>query len=217
MPLTDTQCRNFKAGEKPRKVSDGHGLFLQIESTGSKLWRLAYRFEGKQKLLSLGRYPAVSLKDARGKRDAARELLAEGMDPSAARKAEKAKGKRDAGNSFAAVAHEWFEHRKAGWVPTYAGRLLSRLEADILPALGHRPIGEIEPPELLAAIREIERRGAIILASRILQVCGRIFRYAIATSRATRDPSQDLRGALRSPGPRKTVGRPYRQANCRPS
>lgn len=190
MPLTDTQCRNFKAGEKPRKVSDGHGLFLQIESTGSKLWRLAYRFEGKQKLLSLGRYPAVSLKDARGKRDAARDLLAEGMDPSAARKAEKAKGKRDAGNSFAAVAHEWFEHRKAGWVPTYAGRLLSRLEADILPALGHRPI------------REIERRGAIILASRILQVCGRIFRYAIATSRATRDPSQDLRGALRSPGPR---------------
>jgi Arm DNA-binding domain len=100
MPLTDTQCRNLKAIEKARKVSDGGGLFLQIEPTGSKLWRLAYRFEGKQKLLSLGRYPAVSLKDAWGKRDDARELLAKGIDPSIARKAEKAKGKLKAGNTL---------------------------------------------------------------------------------------------------------------------
>lgn len=203
MPLTDTQCRNLKPAEKPRKVSDGHGLYMQIEPSGSKLWRLAYRYGGKQKLLSLGRYPTVSLKAARMACDAARELLSDGTDPSEVRKAEKAKGKREAVNTFEAIAVEWFAHRKDGWVPTYSKRVWSRLIADVFPAIGQRTIGEIEPPELLAVIRRIESRGAVVLAGRILQVCGRIFRYAIATGRATRDPSQDLRGALKSPGPRE--------------
>jgi integrase len=203
MPLTDVQCRNAKPAEKPIKISDGGGLFLLVQPTGGKLWRLAYRFAGKQKTLALGAYPIVSLKDARGRRDEAKELLARGIDPSEEKKAEKRRAKLAAENSFEAVAREWFDARRPGLAPSYASRIWSRLEGDIFPAIGQRPIAAIEPPELLETIRKIERRGAIILAKRTLQVCGQIFRFAIASGRATRDPSQDLRGALRSAGPCK--------------
>jgi integrase len=203
MPLTDVQCRNAKPVEKPIKISDSGGLFLLVQPTGGKLWRLAYRFAGKQKTLALGAYPVVSLKDARGQRDEAKELLARGIDPSEEKKAEKRRAKLAAENSFEVVAREWFDARRPGLVPSYASRIWSRLEGDIFPAIGQRPIAAIEPPELLETIRKIERRGAIILAKRTLQVCGQIFRFAIASGRATRDPSQDLRGALRSAGPCK--------------
>lgn len=196
--LSDAKCRNAKTTGKPAKISDGGGLHLLVTPAGGKLWRLAYRYGGKQKTLALGVYPAVSLKDARAARDAAKELLARGIDPSEALKA----AQRQDANTFAAVAGEWFAQRKPGLVPAYAARIWSRLEADIIPAIGDKPVAEIEPPELLEAIRKIERRGAVPLARRTLQACGQVFRYAVATGRATRDPTQDLRGALRSPGPR---------------
>ncbi|MCO5153917.1 MULTISPECIES: tyrosine-type recombinase/integrase [unclassified Shinella] len=203
MPLTDVFCRNVKPSEKPQKISDGGGLFLLVEPRGSKLWRLAYRFNAKQKTLSLGIYPAVSLKDARDHRDRAKELLARGIDPGEHKKQEKRKKRLEAGNTFETVAREWFDAQKSGWTPGYADRILRRLEADIFKLIGRRPINEIEPPELLDAIRQIERRNAIVLARRLLQVCGQVFRYAVASGLAKRDPSQDIRGALRSAGPKK--------------
>lgn len=203
MPLTDVFCRNVKPSEKPQKISDGGGLFLLVEPRGSKLWRLAYRFNGKQKTLSLGIYPAVSLKDARDHRERAKELLARGIDPGEHKKQEKRKKRLEAGNTFEMVAREWFDAQKPGWTPGYADRIMRRLEADIFKIIGRRPINEIEPPELLDAIRQIERRNAIVLARRLLQVCGQVFRYAVASGLAKRDPSQDIRGALRSAGPKK--------------
>lgn len=203
MPLTDVLCRNVKPSEKPQKISDGGGLFLLVEPRGSKLWRLAYRYNGKQKTLSLGIYPAVSLKDARDHRDRAKELLARGIDPGEHKKQEKRKQRLEAGNTFETVAREWFDAQKSGWTTGYADRILRRLEADIFKIIGRRPINDIEPPELLDAIRQIERRNAIVLARRLLQVCGQIFRYAVASGLAKRDPSQDIRGALRSAGPKK--------------
>lgn len=195
-------CRNVKPTEKPLKISYGGGLFLLVEPRGSKLWRLAYRFNGKQKTLSLGTYPAVSLKDARDHRSRAKELLARGIDPGEHKKQEKRKKLLEAENTFESVARDWFDARKSGWTPGYSDRILRRLEADIFKVIGRRPINEIEPPELLDAIRQIEKRNAIVLARRLLQVCGQVFRYAVASGIAIRDPSQDIRGALRSAGPK---------------
>ena len=200
MPLTNTACRNARSAEKPFKLSDGGGLFLLIQPTGSKLWRMAYRFQKKQKTLAFGAYPDVSLKIARAKRDTAKELLATGIDPSEVKKAEKRASGIAAANTFEVIAREWFNARRAGWTVGYADRLLRRLEADIFPRIGSRPIGEVEPLELLECIRVVEKRNAVELAKRLLQVSGQIFRYAVASGRAFRDPSQDLRGALQSPG-----------------
>jgi len=203
MPLTDTTCRNARSAEKPLKISDGGGLFLLIQPTGSKLWRMAYRFQHKQKTLAFGAYPAVSLKDARAKRDGAKELLAKGSDPGEIKRIEKRNAKIAVANTFEEIAREWFNARRAGWTVGYSDRLLRRLEADLFPRIGLRPISEIEPLELLDCIRVVEKRGAVELAKRLLQSCGQIFRYAVASGRAFRDPSQDLRGALQSPGPKK--------------
>lgn len=200
MPLTDTACKAAKPSDKPRKLSDGGGLFLLVQPTGGKLWRQAYRFDGKQKTLAHGAYPAVSLQEARSKRDAAKALLARNIDPGEVRKEEKADAKLRGANTFENVAREWFDIRLDGWTVGYADRMLRRLEADVFPELGLRPINEIEPPELLKVIRAVEARGAVVLAGRLLQVCGQVFRFAVASGRAVRDPSQDLRGALRSPG-----------------
>lgn len=176
---------------------------MLVEPRGSKLWRLAYRYNGKQKTLSLGIYPAVSLKDAREHRDRAKELLARDIDPGEHKKQQKRKRRLEAGNTFETVAREWFDAQKSGWTPAYADRILRRLEADIFKPIGKRPINDIEPLELLDAIRQIERRNAIVLARRLLQVCGQVFRYAVASGLAKRDPSQDIRGALKSAGPKK--------------
>ncbi|MES0058402.1 integrase arm-type DNA-binding domain-containing protein [Mesorhizobium sp. M0041] len=200
MPLTDLDCKNAKARKSPVKLSDSGGLFLLVQPSGSRLWRLAYRWAGKQKSLALGVYPAVSLKDARAGRERAKGQLSNGIDPGEQRKRDKRQAAIAATNTFAAVAAEWFHARKDGWTDGYSTRIWSRLEADIMPAIGSKPIEKIEPPELLDAIRTVEKRGAVVLAKRLLQVSGQIFRYAIASGRAQRDPSQDLRGALKSPG-----------------
>ncbi|MBF0371128.1 MAG: tyrosine-type recombinase/integrase [Magnetococcales bacterium] len=197
MPLTDTTIRQMKPGPKTFKRSDGGGLFIQVEPRGSKLWRLFYRFGGKQKLLALGRYPETTLKKAREQREDARRLLAEGIDPGEHRKTTKA-AQRDGLDErlFQSVALEWFAKFKPGWAPSHASKVIRRLEVDIFPWLGKRPINEITAPELLAVLRRIESRGALDTAHRAKQNCGQVFRYAVATGRAERDPSADLKGAL---------------------
>jgi integrase len=196
MPLTDTAVKNAKPGAKPLKLADEKGMFLLVTPTGGKWWRLKYRFGGKEKLLSFGTYPEVSLKDARKRRDDARKLLADGVDPGENRKAVKAAKAERAGNSFEVVAREWYAKNAPNWVENHGGRIIQRLERDIFPWIGGRPIAEITAPELLAVLRRIEARGAVETAHRALQNCGQVFRYAIATGRAERDPSPDLKGAL---------------------
>ena len=196
MALTDTAIRNAKPGEKTVKMFDERGLYLEVSASGGKWWRLKYRFDGKEKRLSLGVYPDVSLKDARERRDAARKLLADGTDPSENRKAQKSARADRAANSFEVVAREWFAKYSATWAKDHGNRIIRRLERDIFPWIGGRPIAEIAAPELLTVARRIEDRGALETAHRALGNCGQVFRYAVATGRAERDPSGDLRGAL---------------------
>jgi integrase len=196
MALTDPAVRNAKPGDKPAKLYDEKGLFLLINPGGGKWWRLKYRFAGKEKLLSLGTYPEFSLKEARARRDEARKLLAEGIDPGEHRKAQKQARVDLAANSFEVIAREWFSKFEPNWSADHGERIIRRLERDIFPKIGNRPMAELRAPELLACLRKIEERGAIETAHRALQNCGQVFRYAIATGRAERDLSADLRGAL---------------------
>jgi integrase len=196
MPLTDTAVRNAKPGGKPLRLFDGGGLYLEVSPTGGKWWRLKYRFDGKEKRLSLGVYPAVSLKGARDRRDASRKLLADGIDPSAYRKAGKTAHTERAANSFEVVAREWFAKYSATWAASHGDRVIRRFERDVFPWIGGRPIAEVSAPQLLAVVRRIENRGALETAHRALGNCGQVFRYAVATGRAVRDPCGDLRGAL---------------------
>lgn len=196
MPLTDVAVRTTKPGEKPFKLADEKGLFLYVQPTGAKLWRQKYRFGGKEKLLAHGVYPDVSLKEARERRDQARKFLADGIDPGEQRKAQKAVGEASAANSFEVVAREWYGRFLIQWTPSHAERIIRRLERDIFPWLGSRPIAEIKAHDLLSTVRRIESRGAVETAHRALQNCSQVFRYAIATGRAERDPTPDLRGAL---------------------
>ena len=196
MALTDKGTSNAKPKAQPYKLADERGMFLLVNPNGAKWWRLKYRFDGKEKSLSLGVYPDVGLKDAREKRDAARQLLAGGVDPSINRKVQKAARLDRAENSFEVVAREWYAKLSTKWTAGHAGKVFTRLEKDVFPWVGGRPIAEVTAPELLSALRRIESRGAIETAHRAYQSCGQIFRYAIATGRAERDPSTDLRGAL---------------------
>lgn len=196
MSLSNTAIRNAKSGEKIRKLFDGGGLYLEVTPRGGKRWRLKYRFEGKEKRLSLGVYPDVTLKDARTRRDEARKLLVNGVDPSEHRKAEKAARADEAANSFEALAREWFAKRTSCWSTSHADRVISRLEGDVFPWIGCRPITRITAPQLLETVRRVEQRGALETAYRVLSYCSQVFRYAIATGRATHNPSGDLRGAL---------------------
>jgi integrase len=195
--LNDTRVRNAKGGDRPIKLSDSGGLHLLIQPSGSKLWRLAYRFDGKQKTLALGIYPTVTLKQARERRDAAKRMLAEKIDPSTQRRLEKLTA--PSGNTFRAVAEEVLKKLeregradvtlvKKRWLLDFA-----------YPVIGKRPIAEITAPELLAVLRKVESRGRYETARRLRSTCGMVFRYAIATGRAERDPSVDLRGALAAP------------------
>jgi hypothetical protein len=197
MALTDTAIRNSKPSEKPRKLADEKELFLLVTPNGGKWWRLKYRFEGKEKLLSLGVYPDVGLKDARERRNEARALLARGIDPGEHRKAEERKKKLSAKNSFEAVAREWLENIRDKWTLRHYADTLKRFEVYIFPELGARPIAEVDAPELLAALRKIEKKGAGETARKVQRACGQVFRYAIATSRCKHNPAADLRGALR--------------------
>ena len=196
MSLTDVAIRKAKAGEKPIKLYDERGLYLEVSPSGGKWWRLKYRFEGKEKRLSLGVYPDVGLKEARDRRDAARKVLADGVDPSANRKAQKAAKADRAANSFEVLAREWYAKFVSAWGDLHRVRVLRRLERDVFPWIGERPIAEITASELLTIIRRVENRGALDTAHRVLSTCGQVFRYAVATLRAERDPSVDLRGAL---------------------
>ena len=196
--LSDTQIRTTKPGDRPVRLYDERGLYLEITTNGGRWWRFKYRFAGKEKLLSMGTYPDSPLKAARERRDRARALLEEGVDPSEARRAEKASRSEVVVNGFEAVAREWHATIHLGQVSAgHAARTLIRLEQDVFPWLGGLPVGEIKAPQLLQAMRRIEARGAIETAHRALQACGQVFRYAIATGRAERDPTPDLRGALK--------------------
>jgi integrase len=195
--LSDAKCKNATSeGKAVRKIPDAGGLYLWVYEDGRKYWRLRYWLAGKEKSLSLGVYPAVSLKSARSKRDAERKRLDNNLDPSAERRAEKLRFKAAAENSFEAVAREWYKKQLHTWVPGHADDVRRRLEKNAFPSIGRRPIGQIDAPELLAMIRKIEERGAYDLAHRVLQVCGQVFRYGIATGRCERDLSRDLQGAL---------------------
>jgi integrase len=197
MPLTDTAIRAAKAQAKTLRLFDGGGLYLEVSPAGGKWWRWKYRFGGKETRISLGVYPDVTLKVAREKRDAARRQLAAGIDPGQARKAEKLS--QAGADSFEAIAREWHTKFAPGWVASHGDRILTRLEKDLFPWIGKRPIAEIKAPDLLAVLRRIENRGALETAHRAMQNCGQVFRYAVATGRAERDPTGDLRGALPAP------------------
>ena len=190
--LTNIAIKAAKPSDKPYKLFDQHGLFLLVTPTGSKWWRLKYRFEKKEKLLAFGVYPETSLRDARDLRDDARKLLRRQVDPGAKRRAERLAP----GDSFEAIAREWFERFSPRWAPGHSNKLIRRLELYIFPWVGDRSIGKIEAPDLLACLRRVESKGNIETAHRALQVCGRVFRYAVATGRAQRDPTGDLRGAI---------------------
>jgi Phage integrase central domain/Arm DNA-binding domain len=196
MPLTNTAIRNAKPGSKPTRLFDERGLYLEVSPTGGKWWRLKFRFEGKEKRLSLGVYPDVPMKDARDRRDTARKLLADGIDPSENRKAQKLARADSAANSFEVVAREWLSKYSTIWAANHGDRIIRRFERDIFPWIGGRPIAEITAPEVLTLVRRIESRGALETAHRTLSNCGQVFRYPIATGRAKHDPSGDLRGAL---------------------
>lgn len=195
--LTDPKCKNSSSENKSiRKLADGGGLYLWVYADGRKYWRLRYWIAGKEKSLSLGVYPDVGLKAARKKRDAERDHLDNQIDPSAERKADKRRTRLSHENSFESVAEEWFEKQKYVWVASHALDVRRRLDKNVYPFLGRRPILEIDAPELLDAIRRIESRGAHDLSHRVLSVCGQVFRYGVATGRCKGDPSRDLRGAL---------------------
>lgn len=196
MPLTDRAIRNIKPSDRPLRLFDGGGMYLEVSPAGGRWWRLKYRIGGKEKRLSLGVYPDVGLADARSRRDAARNLLANGVDPSERRKEEKRDAAGRAANSFEFVAREWHGKQEHLWAPHYATDVLHRLEGNLFPELGARAIASITAPMLLTELRKIEHRGSYDLAHRVLGVAGQVFRYGVATGRCERDPSGDLRGAL---------------------
>ncbi|MBI2379228.1 MAG: tyrosine-type recombinase/integrase [Gammaproteobacteria bacterium] len=208
MKLKDMECRTAQPGEKLRKLSDGGGLFLWVQPDGKRYWRLAYRFGGKQKTLALGVYPEVSLKEARDKRELNRKLLAEGIDPSERRKQDNRTQKQRTENTFEALAREWWEYQKAKWKPDHAARVMKYLEGDAFPALGSRPITEIETPDVLDVVRRIEQRGALYPAEDVKGWCSNVFRYAIQTGRARYNPAAELAGALQAKEDRRRPSLP---------
>ncbi|CAG9200093.1 Integrase [Burkholderia gladioli] len=199
-PLTDLRCRTarYTANGTGNKLFDGGGLFLELRASGAKKWRLKYRFNGKENLLTFGDYPLVSLAEARAKRDEAKRTLAAGLDPAMQRDMSRHAQIVAAQNTFETVAREWHEMQRGTWSVDHAHRVMDRLEKDVFPHLGRRPISEISAPELLAVIRRIESRGALETSRKTHQTCGQVFRYAIAVGKAERDPSPDLRGALKT-------------------
>jgi integrase len=195
--LSDVNCRHANSAGKPvKKINDGDGLYLWVTSEGSKYWRFRYRFNSKEKCLAFGVYPKVSLKEARDKRDAARKLLSENIDPSVQKKIEKLRSRLDSANTFKSVAIEWLSKKSHVWSDKHVSDVKRRLEVNLFPQIGDLPINNIEAPELLAAIRQIEKRGALDLSHRVLQVAGQVIRYGIAIGKCKRDPTADLRGAL---------------------
>ncbi|MGB1800464.1 MAG: tyrosine-type recombinase/integrase [Gammaproteobacteria bacterium] len=196
MVLSDRQVKQLKAKDKDFKLSDEKGMYLLMKKSGSKYWRLKYRFHGKEKMLALGVYPDVSLKAARKKRDAAREKLADGIDPAVHKKAQKEAELNKLSNTFEAIAREWHEKKKHIWTERHAHYTLNRLELYLFPRFGNKPITDISAKEILDALRRIESKGALHTAHRALSSCSQVFRYAVATDKVNSDPCKDLRGAL---------------------
>lgn len=196
MPLTDVAIRKAAPPEKPTKHFDGGGLFLLHNPNGSKWWRLKYRYGGKEKQLSLGVYPEVSLKEAREQRDEARKLLSKGVDPGETRRIAKTINAPDSTKSFRVIALEWHARQATRWSERHAIRIMQRLENDLFPLLGQRPVDEIKAPELLSVLQRKEGKGAYYSARRLNQIADQVFRYAIATGRTEVNPAPNLKGAL---------------------
>lgn len=198
MALTDIKVRSAKGHEKPYKLSDEKGLHLLVNPSGTKLWRLSYRFLGKQKTLAIGVYPDVSLANAREKRDEARKLLANDVDPGEVKKAQKASRLDRAANSFEIVSRRWHQKGEAEWSPSYSKKVIQLLERDLFPWLGNKPVADLEAPDFLAVARRLEARGIVDTAHRAMQICGQVMRFAVAEGLVSRDPVGDLRGALQT-------------------
>lgn len=197
-PLTDIQAKTAKPKEAAYKLADGGGLYLEIMPTGRKLWRMKFKqATGKESRLAFGAYPEVTLADARAKRDAARKQMAGGVDPAQAKRIEKQQKATAAANTFEAVAREWHTNKLDTWQPRTADNILHRLEIDVFPLIGKLPIADIKAPVVLDVLRQIEKRGALEMAKRQGQVCGQIFRFAVASGKADVDPVPSLRGALK--------------------
>ena len=199
IPLTDLQISKSKPREKQYKKHDGGGLFLIITPTGGKWWRFKYRYNDKEKTLSFGTYPEISLSDARKLREDARSQVAKGIDPSELRKATKAAQAESAANSFEILAREWIGKQKPNWSPANTEIVTRLLAVNVFPWIGKKPIVEVKAPELLNVLRKMEDRGILDSAHRTRAICGQIFRYAIVTGRADRDVAADLKGAITSP------------------
>lgn len=199
MPLTDTAIRTAKPTEKPYKLADEKGLFILVNPNGSKWWRLKFRIAGKEKLLSFGTYPETGLKEARSKRDDARKMIAEGIDPGEQRKAAKAARSELDANSFEVICREWLESKRSNIEEAQYLKAKARLEKDVFPWMGSRPIADITAPEVLTVLRRIDARGARYTAHKAKSEISQCFRYAIATGRADRDPCPDLKGAIPTP------------------
>ena len=195
MKLTNAKIAQIKAAEKTQKLFDGGGLYLEVAPSGGKWWRYKYRFGGKENRISLGVYPTVSLKEARERHRAAQGQLSQGIDPGTVRKAQKAADTEEI-NTFEVIAREWHAKFSPTWAASHADKILRRLELYIFPWLGPKPIRSISPPDVLTCLRRLEEKGTLDTAHRAKQNCGQVFRYAIATGRADRDPTPDLRGAL---------------------
>ncbi|PHI30184.1 tyrosine-type recombinase/integrase [Budvicia aquatica] len=199
MALTDIKIRGSKPTDKPYKLTDGEGMHLLIHPNGSKYWRLQYRFDGKQKMMALGVYPEIKLADARQRRDEARRLIANNIDPSEKKKVDKQVRQSSIKNTFQELTLEWHEYKSPNWSKGYADDLLEAFKNDIFPHIGKRPIAEIKPLEMLDALRKLEKRGVLDKLRKIRQACNQVFRYAIVTGRADNNPASELVAALTAP------------------
>ena len=193
MATTDIAIKKAKPKEKQYRIYDEKGLCCVITPSGGKLWRLKYRVNGREKTLSIGKYPEKTLSEARGDRDTARKQVTQGIDPSALKQSEKAGGSADC---FESIAREWHQKNQNKWTEGHARTVISRLEQNLFPYIGRMSMNEVTPSTLLQSLRRIESRGAIETAHRVKSIAGQVFRYAIATGRAERDPTPDLKGAL---------------------
>ncbi len=197
MALSDTKIKAIKSTDKPFKLADERGLFLLVQPAGGKLWRLKYRIDGKEKLLSFGTYPDVSLADAREKREQARKLIAAGGDPSELRKANKAGRNDNAANSFEVITRIWLKNYSANLSTVTSAKNLRLFERDIFPWIGSKPIAELKPKEILDTARRIEARGAVDTAKRAIQLCGQVFQQAVIDEKVMSDPTRDIRRAIK--------------------
>jgi integrase len=205
MPLTDAKIRNTKPGDKPIKLTDGGGLYLEVRTTGAKLWRYRYRLAGKENVFAVGEYfndkrgGHISLDDARGERDKARSLIKQGIHPAHNRQLARLTKNTENANTFEAVAREWIAKKKQGWTPYYLRQVVRFLETDVFPYVGNLPIRNVTAAHLLEIVRRIEGRGAVTVALLVRQWASAIFRYAVATLRADTDPAAALKGAILRP------------------